>query len=241
MSKLMPGLAQEGTEIIIIDNDSRDGTVNYLSWYDCLLKINKVKMNFSQSNNYGASKASGEYLLFLNNDTIISPNFAEEMLKTFSIDPRIGIVGCQIRTMEVTPRIQHAGVMFTTDYVPYELGLPQPDISPGLLRNDDRVGSVREVPAVTACCMMVRKSVFEELGGFDEEYLNGWEDIDFVLRAREKGYKAWYTGKTFIKHLKFGSRTAGRFKYEKENRQRYDDIWVHTKRAKEVLNDFREG
>lgn len=242
LARLMPGLSQEeGIEIIIVDNGSKDGTSNYLSQYDCTIKNNKINQGFSKAHNQGARLAQGDHYLLLNNDTVVTNGFTQEMLKTFSIDEKIGIVGCLIYTMNMPKRVQHAGVCFTPEYVPYELGLEIPSISPGITNNDGRVVSVREVPSVTAACMMVKRSVWEELGGMDEGYVNGWEDTDFVLRAREKGYKVWYTGKTYIQHEHFGSRSAGRFKHEAQNRSRYDSIWVTTHRAANALQGFRQG
>lgn len=240
--RLMPLLAlEQDVEVIVIDNWSRDGTSNYLAGYEVLLKINKEKRNFSQSNNQGAKYGQGDYFLFLNNDTAPDVGFTRKMVETFDCDLSIGVVGCCLITMDPPKRVQHAGVCFTTGYVPYELGLPQTDIGVGLAFNDPRVRSTREVPSVTAACMMVKKDVFFEVGGFDEEYINGWEDTDLVLKIREKGYKVWYNGEATVYHKHFGSRNAGRFNFEQQNRARYDRIWVDTNRAKSVLNGFREA
>lgn len=242
ISHLIPTLSieakEQNAEIIVIDNGSRDGTTNYLSNYECRIIVNKSNRGFSVANNQAAEIARGEYLLLLNNDTTITPGLLRDMVEVFSIHHTIGIVGCCILTMD-EKKVQHAGVCFTVDYVPYELGLEIPSIAPGIPRNDERVGSVREVPSVSAACMMVKKSVWDEIGGLDEAYMNGWEDTDFVLKARERGYKVWYTGKTRIYHKHFGSH--GRFAYERENRARYDAIWVHTKRAESALGGKRES
>ncbi len=228
-------------ELIIIDNASRDGTTNYLSNKECLIKVNTNRLNFAQSNNIGARLAQGEYLLFLNNDTKLEPNLLEEMLKVFDLDPQIGIVGCQLRLMISPHKVHHAGIMFTERYEPYELGLSTPFGIPEILRNDPRVTEVREVPAVTACCMMIKKDLFLEVGGFDEGYINGWEDVDLNLKVREKGYKIYYTGKSFAYHQHFGSKDRGRFAFEKENRARYESLWMTTGKAKEVLHGIRES
>ena len=240
--QLMPQLTQEkDIEIIVIDNDSRDGSANYLSTVDCLVKFNKIKMNFSKSNNYGAKIARGEFLLFLNNDTVPTVGFVQDMLETINRtnDVPIGIVGNLLYTLDPPKRVQHAGICFTQDYVPYELGLEISGITTQIPINDPRVSSVRRVPAVTAACLMIRKDVFNLVGGFDEEYINGWEDTDLNLKVRENGFDVWYTGKRPVYHKHFGSR--GRFAFEKENRLRYDSIWVDTGRAKAVLQGFREA
>lgn len=243
LAKLLPILAQEpDSEMIIIDNCSRDGTLNYLTNYNCTVVVNKQNLGFSKGNNQGGRIAQGEYILCLNNDTMIKPGLIEEMVKTFELDPKIGIVGCLIYLMDTSAKkVQHAGVMFTDEYLPYELGLEIASVAPGILPSDTRVTSVREVPSVTAACMMVKKEVWDKVGGFDEAYINGWEDQDFCLKARELGYKIWYTGKTFIHHRHFGSKSVGRFTHESENRNLFDRTWVASGRAKKVLGDFRQG
>lgn len=240
LARLLPQLALEpDIDLIIIDNNSRDGTTNYLSNYACTVIINKANLGFAKANNAAGRIAQGEYLLLLNNDTVISKGFVGEMLKAFQADEKVGVVGCAIFTMDNPPLIQHAGICFTRDYVPYELGRPVASYNPGIPNNDDRVGSVREVPAVTGACLMIKKSLWDQLGGLNEAFINGWEDTDLCLRVREKGYKIWYTGKTSITHQRFGSH--GRFNHERQNRELYDNIWVHTGRAQSVLGDFRES
>lgn len=238
LTKLIPILSQEEVEIIIINNNSKDGTMNYLTNWNVKVINNQTPMNFSQSNNEGVTIAKHENILFLNNDTIPQPGFTKVMAERLG---EYDIIGTLIYTMTNPKKVQHIGVCFNQDYVPYELGLPVPELSPGIPPGDHRVRQEREVPSVTACCMMTTKTFFNKVGGFDEEYQNGWEDTDFVLRAREKGGKVWYTGKTWIFHKGSGSANVGRFLKEKENRDRYDRIWVHTGRAKTVLDGFREA
>lgn len=234
--KLMPTLTQIKTshEIIIVDNNSHDGTLNYLSNYDCIIKVNKNPKNFAASNNQGVSLAHGEYILLLNNDTYVTDSFLDKMLSTFQRDPKIGIVGCLLWKMGQPKVVQHAGVYFTENFVPYELGMANPAV-PKISIQDERVKSIREVPSVTAACMLMKREVWDTVGGLDEGYHTGWEDTDFVLRAREKGYTVWYNGAAEVYHAHFGSTSAGRFKFEAQNRTRYDDIWVNTGRAKQVL------
>jgi len=234
--KLLPSLAQVNTpkELIVIDNDSRDGTVNYLSNHECVLKINKIKKNFSESNNQGAKLAQGDYLLLLNNDTFVTSTFLDRMLSTFEKDEKVGVVGCLLWKMGAGKLVQHAGVFFNNEYVPYELGMCNPSI-PKISVQDERIKKVCEVPSVTAACMLIKREVWDSVGGMDEAYQTGWEDTDFTLKAREKGYKVWYNGQAEVYHSHFGSSASGRFKYEAQNRKRYDTLWVHNGRAKEIL------
>lgn len=236
--KLMPSLEAVKTphETIIIDNNSHDGTLNYLSNYECTIKVNKAPKNFSASNNQGARIAQGEYLLLLNNDTYVTDSFLDKMLSTFQKGDNIGIVGALLWKMGQNKVVQHAGVYFNSDYIPYELGMCNPSV-PKISIQDERIRSIREVPSVTAACMLIKREVWDAVGGMDEGYQVGWEDTDFVLKAREKGYKVWYNGSAEVYHFHFGSQTAGRFKFEGQNRTRYDSIWVHSGRAKQIIEN----
>jgi len=237
--KLIPTLVNEpDIEIIVVDNASKDGTTQYLSNHRCKIIVNTEKFPFAKSNNQAAKIAQGEYLLFLNNDTQLTKQGTIEKLKqTFNLDPKIAVVGCLLKKMDNSNLIQHAGVVFNSDMIPYELGMLNP-VVPKIAENDPRARAVHRIPSVTAACMMVKKSVFDEVGGFDERYMTGWEDTDLVLRIREKGYEVWYNGQVEVLHLHFGSKDRGRFTYEQQNRQLFDNIWVHTKRAETILKGF---
>lgn len=246
IARLIPSIAKEAVandaEIIIIDNASRDNTLAYFgtqSPCDVKIIVNRINLGYAKGNNQGASIAKGEYLLFLNNDTVCDPNLIHHMLDTFTREENIGVVG--VRILNDGGKLQHLGVCFTSGYVPYELGDQVGDISPRIPLDDPRVYSIRPVPSVTGACMMIKRSVFDEVGGWNEQFINGWEDTDLVLRAREKGYSVWYNGMAVVNHKKHGSVNAGRFRFEAQNRKLYDDIWVHTNRAKDVLKGFIQG
>lgn len=245
LTKLMPALAQEASEnnaeIIVVDNNSKDGTANYLSNYDCTVKFNKVNLGFAKAHNQAAKIAQGNYLLLLNNDTAVYPGFISGLLKTIKSAPKIGIVGCLIYLMDNTKKIQHAGIMFTDTGMPYELGMEVAGFAPAIAYNDPRVRAVREVPAVTGACMLIDRQCWDEINGFDEGYLNGWEDTPLCLAAREKGWKIYYNGEVYIKHKRFGSVHAGRLQNEAANRNRYEAQWVTTGRALKVLKGFLNG
>lgn len=240
LAKLLPDLSAEiqnlHGEIIVIDNNSMDGTANFLSNFACTVIHNKERRSFSKSMNQGTKIAQFPHILYLNNDVRIVRGFAKKMLNTFSKDPNCGIVGCKI-WRERDKKLQHAGVYFTDIGAPYELGLPIDGFSTGLNGNDPRSFSIREVPSVTACCMLVKREVWDR-NNFDEEYINGWEDTDFVLKARESGYTVWYNGQAEIYHVHMGSRSVGRLAFESQNRARYDSVWINTRRVHEALRNY---
>lgn len=195
------------------------GEDNLSSW----AKINKIKLYsqklpfyFSQSCNYLASKAEGDYLLFLNPDTIPREDFLEHLLEPFQ-SPICAISGAKLVYPQVALQkgaIQHAGVIWKGDF-------PTPSDVPehiGYMESGAGYNETSEVKAVTGACMLVKKEAFNKLKGFDESYKNGYEDIDICIRAKSKGYEVYYVGSAELVHFVSGSmgtdgksRTSGEF------------------------------
>lgn len=234
--KLLPNLVPQvlhiNGEVIVSDNGSNDGTKEYLTRFPVKVIQGTSSTTFSQANNR-MFEASHFNPLLLNNDTEVAPLFIDSMLNAMNKKTDYGIFSCPIYRMS-DKRIHHAGVYFTQQGVPYELGLPVGDIN-GIPNTDPRVKESKEVPSVTGACMLIKRQLFIDLGGLSEQYFTGWEDTDFVLRARERGFKVWYNAETQLYHHHFGSRDRGRLQYESQNRKHYDSIWVDTGRALEVL------
>ena len=185
-------------EIIIVENNSEDSRT-YAYYKSLKNKYENIKVvnwskhsgeklfNYSSINNYGVSFATGEYLLFLNNDTeIISGTAISEMLGCLMRD-EIGIVGAKLLFKDKC--IQHAGIVlgFGGFAGPVFIGL----------RDDDLGYMLRPVvncnySAVTAACLMIKRSLFDEVGGFDEELAVALNDVDLCLKVREKGKLVTY-------------------------------------------------
>lgn len=232
LAKLMPSLSPEKLHTVIVDNDSLDGTAQYLANFDCTVVHNKTKRSFAYSCNQGAKLSDNKYLLFLNNDTRVLPNFALEMVSVAE-ERNAAVVGCPIFLME-GGGVQHAGIYLTDEGFPYELGRPIPDKAPGIKNDDYRVRQTREVPAVTAVAVLVNREKFWKVGGFDENYLTGWEDVDLCFKLREAGESIWYAGNATVYHKLHGSRNVGRFTYEEQNRDRFCKRWVENGKTKEL-------
>ena len=138
--------------------------------------------NYSRANNMGVDAAAGDYIVLLNNDTeVISADWLQKMVMYFE-DPKIGAVGATLLYPNNT--VQHAGVILgprgTADHV--MRGLDE--------ASDGYAGSLavsREVSAVTAACMMMRKSVFRAVGGFSEDYAKHYQDVDLCMKIRQEG------------------------------------------------------
>lgn len=151
--------------------------------------------NFSAVNNFAAQKARGEYLLFLNNDTeVLSPGWIEEMLM-YAQRPDVGAVGAKLYYPDGT--VQHAGVVVgirgTAGHIHYRAG-------PDNLGYMGRLYYAQNFSAVTAACMLMRHALFEELGGFCEDFAVAYNDIDLCLRLREEGKLIVFTPFAELRH-----------------------------------------
>jgi GT2 family glycosyltransferase len=188
-------------EIIIVDNSKKEETRKYLgSLKHKVLSYNKP-FNFAQINNFAVKNARGVHVIFLNDDTqVISRDWIEKMLE-HSVKPTVGAVGVLLFYPNDT--IQHAGVLIGVGGVtshPFE-GLQLSDAGyKGLAQ------TVRECSAVTGACMMIKKSLFEQVGEFDEKLAYSFNDVDLCLRLREKGYLIIYTPHAKLYHHGTASR-----------------------------------
>ncbi len=174
-------------EIVLVDNGSIDPrTRRLLARVSRRPNVRIVEdagpFNFSRLCNTGAQAARGEHLLFLNNDTEALTHDWLEHLLTLAGDPRVGIVGATLLYPDHT--IQHAGLLPRTDGVWVHPYRGQPANEPG---ENGELQIPRSVPAVTAACLLMRREVFEVLGGFDERFPVTFNDVDLCTRVRERG------------------------------------------------------
>ncbi len=206
-------------EVIIIDNSSSDGTGEFLESLEGDVKIitNDTNFGFARSNNQGAKVAKGKYLMFLNNDTIPQPGWLDNMVKIMKERPDVAVVGSKLIYPDNT--IQHAGVAFDVTDSSVRLS----HIYKGFDKEHKAVNYIREMNAVTAACMLVRKNLFLNIGMFDEGFLNGYEDVDFCLRVREMGNKIIYNSESELYH--YEETTEGRFLYGERNDRHFLSKW----------------
>ncbi len=165
---------------------------------------------FAEHCNIGARYVHGDILLFLNDDTEPEEGWLEPVVEAFD-DPLVGIVGS--RLVYPDGRVQHAGVYF---------GIPN-----GILTayNELEDKPSREVEAVTGACLAIRRPVFEMLDGFDEGFVNGYEDIDLCLRVRKAGWTVRYVAESTVMHHESQS-GAARWTHVHQNIQRLQDRWT---------------
>ena len=172
------------------------------------------EFNYSQIINFGVKHAKGDYLLLLNNDTeVITPDFIEEMMGYLQ-RPDAGVVGAKLYFADHL--VQHAGILVG---VRGALAHANQDFSAkreGYLARAVRPGNFS---AVTGACQMVRRDVFEQVGGYNEEFAVGFNDADFCLRVWEAGYRTIFTPYAELYHYEFTSR--GREEANEEKLRRW--------------------
>ncbi len=206
-------------EVIVIDNGSRDRTAATLTDPAVSGRIryqrNDENLGFARSCNLGATLARYDKLLFLNNDTLVQEGWLDSMVRLIERDDRVGIVGIK-QLFPYTNLIHHTGIIFTAGGRPQHI-YPHADASLG------HVNKQREYQAVNGACMLVPRRVFEECGGFDEEYVNGYEDVDLCLSVRAHGRKVMCCTDAFIYH--YGQITETRTADDDQNAERFKAKW----------------
>jgi glycosyltransferase involved in cell wall biosynthesis len=176
---------------------------------------NTENLGFAVACNQGARAARGRHLVFLNNDTVPLPGWLTPLAAELDADPSVAVVGSKLLFADGT--IQHAGVVFGR-----ELSLPYHAFSRAVATLP-AVNRRRELQCVTGACMAVRRTVFAAIGGFDEGYRNGFEDVDFCLQVRERGGRVIYQPQSTLYHLE--SQTPGRKAHDQANATRLMERW----------------
>lgn len=194
-------------ELVLVDNCSPDDTPELLrSWSDrAIVRLLEENRNFAGGCNIGAAEAHGDVLVFLNNDTEATRG-ALETLAEQALEPGVSVSGCRLLFPHGT--LQHSGVAFL--YGPALGGAAMPQHV--FHHQDQELPFARanyELDSVTAACMAVRASTFRAVGGFDEGYVNGLEDIDLCLQIRMTGERIIYRGDATIVHYEGASRGRG--------------------------------
>jgi len=185
--------------------------------YPILILLSSGYNTFSKACNEGFENTNTEWVLFLNDDIEIKNDFVSLMLETAEKFNAV-VVGAKL--LYPNGNIQHIGVYYNLQKLPFHLELNKPD----------RKVKDSLVPAVTGACMLVKSEVFREVGGFDEGYENGFEDIDFCNKVREKGYKIALCGRTELIHYEKQSRGYDKDRFQK-NIGRYIEKWLKSQKS----------
>lgn len=222
LNSLLRELDSIATEVIVVDDASTDGTAAYLELCTGIRVIRHItNQGFVQSVNDGAAAARAHYLYFLNNDTLVTPNWLAPLLRLFQSDPRVGAVGSQLRDAE--GRISEAGALIFRDGNGWNYLRGKPPSVPG-------GAFTRDVDYCSAASLMVRTDLFRELGGFAPEFAPGYyEDADLCFRLRAAGYRVIYQPNSVVIHLEGGSAgtdlVRGMKQYQMRNRETFLRKW----------------
>jgi GT2 family glycosyltransferase len=190
-------------EVLIVDNNSE--TPEALEWLAGIEAMGSAQVrvlryphpfNYSRINNVAAAQAKGEYLVLLNNDTaIVHANWLDELLN-HALRPEVGVVGAKL--LYPNGRMQHAGVRLGMDGPAGHQHIGEPQHIQGYMQ---RVQVDQDLSAVTAACLMVRRSIYEEVGGLDEEaFVVSYNDVDLCLKVGAQGYLNVWTPHAVLIH-----------------------------------------
>jgi GT2 family glycosyltransferase len=193
-------------EILIVENGSKQSET-----FECYRRLCKesdtrvlrweAPFNYSSVNNFAAAQAQGSLLLFLNDDVQgIHPDWIDSLVEQ-AVRPEVGAVGAKLLYDDDT--IQHAGVVLGVDNGPGHYQRLFPGNTAGY---GNRLAVVQELTAVTGACLMTRKELFDEIGGFDEAFVIAFNDIDLCLRLGQKSYKILWTPYAELYHHEYATR-----------------------------------
>ena len=227
-------------EVIIVDNASKDESSNIvkkLAIHNNRLYYikNEENLGFAKANNIGANAARGKYLLFLNNDTVVTNNWLTEILQTFINHTDAGIVGNKL--IYPDDSIQHAGVFIANDKYsglklnPFHIGYKEED--------KEEFNYESQCEAVTGACLAISKELFFKVNKFDESYWNGYEDIDLCFKVRMNGFNVYYQPKSKVIHYESKSGKE-RFSSEEKNYRILEKKWLNIIKPHWKISDKSE-
>ncbi|KKM08855.1 hypothetical protein SY88_22415 [Clostridiales bacterium PH28_bin88] len=182
----------EPHELILVDNGSTDGTAAYLEKVPGARLIkNTANAGYARGNNQGIAASRGEYVLFLNNDTVVTAGWLGKLLKCFKSDPRIGAVG---------PKTNRLGNMRQVVKNPPYRDMAEMHLFAGRC-GPSNPARWETLPWLSGFCLLTSRRILQQVGNFDERFgLGLCEDNDFCLRLRKAGYRLVCAGDTFIHH-----------------------------------------
>lgn len=221
------------TDIVVVDDCSSDETPELLDSYGDRVRALRMEDNvgFAAACNAGVAACQSELVVLLNNDTQPVPGWLEALTAYADEHREAGVVGCKL--LWPTGAVQHAGVVIDAhrDVRHVYLGFPA---------DHPAVNYPRRFQVVTAACMLIRRGLFEQVGGLDTAYRNGYEDVDFCLRVGELGHEVHYCPTSVLYHLESASRG-----YEdlgdQRNRQLYKSRWADRVQQDDVLAYAQDG
>ncbi len=224
-------------EIIIVDDNSSDTTRSISEQVQGLKYLrNDNNLGYIRSCNIGAEAATGEYLVFLNNDTVVTEGWVEELVRTFQLEQSAGIVGPKL--ISPNSRLQEAGGIVWRDGSAWNYGKGDDPAKP-------QYNYVRKVDYCSGACFAIPGYLFKELGGFDRRYVPAYyEDTDIAFKVKDAGKDVFYQPLSEIIHFEgitCGTNTNyGVKSYQRINQSKFFERWKHTLKKHRPYNSFVE-
>jgi GT2 family glycosyltransferase len=210
LPRLLDSLSGQGeeAELLVVDNGSRDGTLELLRERGVPHVALETNTGFAAAVNLGAARTAAPLVLALNADTVLAPGAVAALAAVLAADPDLGGVQPRILQLEgesvgdpETARLYSAGMALTRDGRAFETGAGEPQ--------SDAYRRPREVFGVCGAACLLRRELFAELGGYDEGYFSFYEDVDLNVRARIAGWRFAYEPAAVVWHLGNASWLAG--------------------------------
>jgi len=191
-------------EYIVVDNDSKDGSLEFFrkevkKYNNFKIVASKKNAGYGAGNNLGAKYASGDFMLFLNNDTQVQNTAFVNMLEFLKSHKEADFLGGELVTFDGKPQVSTGSFYSPISLIFYMLGMQRFGFV------DKNPTSIKRVDWIKGACFMVRRSVFEKLRGFDEQIFMYAEDMELCYRAWENGYGIWFYPGSKILHAEQGS------------------------------------
>ncbi len=189
------------SEIVVVDNASTDDSVEWVRAHHPRVQVVALSGNlgFAAGNNRGAAGAETDALVFLNNDTVVAPGWLEALVRAAEADPARGLVTSRLVYLDRPDVIDSAGDGYLRCGGGFKYGHGQP--AAGWTES-------REVFGACGAAFLIRRPLFEAIGGFDEAFFMVYEDVDLSYRARLRGARVWYAADAVVRHA--GSASMGR-------------------------------
>lgn len=209
-------------EIIIGDDESTDATQRIKKIIrNVKVNINHTDHGFLMNCNRAAELAKGQYIVFLNNDTLVKENWLESLADLIESDDTIGMVGSKF--IYPDGRLQEAGGIVWRDASAWNYGRYQDPNLP-------QFNYVRDVDYISGASIMLSKALWDEIGGFDKQFIPAYcEDTDIAFEVRKRGYRVVYQPKSVVVHFEGVSNgtelDAGLKKYQVENQRKFREKW----------------